>query len=93
MPKQNQYKTKHTQGEWSLEYDFSIVMQNQIVCSRIAPDNASREEVIANAKLIASAPEILEALKKMVLWANIKDGSPSQSLRDEAIKAIRKATE
>ncbi len=45
-----------------------------------------------NAKLISCAPELLVALKDFVLWANIKDGSPDQYLRDIAVMLIEKAT-
>lgn len=45
------------------------------------------------AKLLAAAPELLESLKDLIEWANIKDGSPSQYLRDKALSAIKKATE
>lgn len=45
-----------------------------------------------DARLIAAAPEMLEALKDLLIWANIKDGSPSQHIRDRAKEAIAKAT-
>lgn len=35
--------------------------------------------------------DLIKSLEEMVLWANIKDGSPSQPIRDSAIKAISDA--
>jgi hypothetical protein len=35
--------------------------------------------------------ELLAALENLIAWANIKDGSPSQQLRDDAMTAITKA--
>jgi len=60
-------KTQHTPGPWGLEYDGSLLMPykrgNHIVTAgAIAPDGASQEEKRANMKLIAAAPELLEAL-------------------------------
>lgn len=55
----------HTPGPWSTEYDGSIVMRDQIVSSPIAPDGATKEERRANAQLIAAAPELLDALRKI----------------------------
>lgn len=60
-------KTQHTQGPWSLEYDYSLVMPfkrgNYIVTAGpIGPSEANRDELRANARLIAAAPELLEAL-------------------------------
>lgn len=52
-------KNLHTPGPWSLEYDYSLVMNHHIVTAGpIGPDEASREEKIANAQLIAAAPEL-----------------------------------
>ncbi len=53
---------KHTPGPWGIEYDFAIVMRGQVVGMTPAPDNASRDEVEANTKLIAAAPTMLQAL-------------------------------
>lgn len=53
----------------------------------------SKDEATKMVKLIAAAPDLLEALQNLLQWANIKDGSPSQGLRDECISVIKKATE
>jgi hypothetical protein len=42
-------------------------------------------------QLLAQRDELLAALENLIAWANIKDGSPSQQLRDDAMTAIAKA--
>jgi len=64
-------KNLHTPGPWTLEYDYSLVMPakdgNHIVTAGpIGPDESSREEKRANARLIATAPELLQALQDML---------------------------
>lgn len=49
------------------------------------------DEQSMNANLISAAPQLLDALKDLVAWCNIKDGSPDQHLRDKALAAIKKA--
>ena len=51
-------------------------------------------DVSANARLIAAAPDLLEALQTMVMHAQSPDfdGSPSLAALDKAIFAIAKAT-
>ena len=57
---------KFTQGEWSVEYDGSVVMNGQIVSGAIGIDGSTQEEKKANSMLIAAAPELLEACKRLV---------------------------
>lgn len=96
---------KHTQGEWKAvrkqgTHIHRIVSNDcQEIADTLMPyglDENSRSEVVkqaeANAKLIAAAPELLEALQELLSWANIKDGSPSQPLRDKCNSIINKAT-
>lgn len=90
---------KHTQGEWVIDVPnrmgFAICgigpKDGFIICD-ICNDGYGEEEQLANAKLIAAAPELLEALERftrlsmqkypeMIGWIN------------EAQKAIKKATE
>lgn len=73
---------------WKYDNDLNQVMTNDgktIVMS--FGKSASKNDKL----LIASAPELLESLKDLVLWANIKDGSAFQNLRDNALKVIAKA--
>lgn len=90
-------ETKHTKGPWELNKYNSICStetQKQICIkggiSMTMNDNADVE--LANAKLIASAPELLEAL----ILANklITGWIPAESENHLKIKnAIKKATE
>ncbi len=54
--------SKHTAGPWTVEYDGSIVMSGQVIMSPPGPDGSSLAERKANARLIAAAPDMLEAL-------------------------------
>ena len=79
--------SEHTPGPWSFELhneDFYIGGETA-VCGTFAQDHAGEEE--ANARLIAAAPELLEALER------IRDHtfSPSSTIREWARAAIAKA--
>ena len=56
---------KHTQGKWTKNYwtvgRIEIVTDNNVICE--IHQQHEREEQVANAKLIAAAPELLEACK------------------------------
>ncbi len=52
---------------------------------------ADFEENIANARLIAAAPELLEALRGLVAWADMSRTDPAEDLR-KARAAIKAAT-
>jgi len=54
-------------------------------------DCISKNESIANARLIAAAPDMLEALRGMLEWARrVKEGNPGPEISN-AISAISKA--
>lgn len=99
-------ETKHTPGPWI------AVWREDLGKFRIGPDNGDmpvagtvnqgdREHEEANARLIASAPELLEALKQMVaaMWQHFEynhDGDDEdydfcQRAIDKARAAIAKA--
>jgi hypothetical protein len=97
-------ESKHTPGPWQIYKDrnridrypgIDGVTRTVIVFGVDGESNGVRgqnyEESLANAHLIAAAPELLDALELLVAWANIQDGSPSQYLRDAALAAINKA--
>ena len=87
-------ETKHTQGEWyngSLDGKIRDGKQG-IICERVKGIKTD-QEYQANAKLIAEAPELLEALEK------IKNSIKNQSLEVRfgptfirVEQAIKKAT-
>ena len=61
--------TQHTPGPWTVESDRTTVsMAHQAVIVAPAPDGASREEMRANARLIAAAPDLLRALERIAVY-------------------------
>jgi len=60
---------KHTQAKWSLNKDNSISAGfDRALIAQICSANNNDQEQIANAKLIASAPQLLEALMDAMEW-------------------------
>lgn len=65
-------KTEFTKGEWIIKHDFNIMTKDGrsiasagTHSSNVSPDKI-RQENLANAKLIAAAPDLLEALNEAV---------------------------
>ena len=98
-------KTKHTPGPWEMEDRQSeggnncginvMALQNQLIVCRI-PDGASTyggfgfPHQLANAKLIAAAPDLLGVLKDIVYtWENFNVNRESQM--GEAIQYAKEA--
>lgn len=86
-------ETKHTKGDWEAYYSeffktFSI--HNDLTSTLICHLNSSSEEAEANAKLIAAAPELLEALIALI---NANPRGVDKKITNQAIEAIKKATE
>lgn len=90
--------TKHTPAPWTVnpKAKTNIRHGNLTIANCSSTHDGSREEEeIANAKLIAAAPELLEALQDLT-WL-IEQGAMIEEIQ-EAIKAkalpsIKKATE
>ena len=77
-------ETKHTQGKWELQKDNCIIniYGGAIICQMGSANNNDVEKE-ANAKLIASAPELLEALQ--CAYLNCKNLTPEA---DDFIKSV-----
>ena len=92
-------ETKHTPGPWELgeptsQLEFGVYATDKISGIKYFLANAEGhmryKESLANARLIAAAPELLEALQAFVKYADdVNDDSPEL---DRARSAIAKAT-
>jgi hypothetical protein len=80
--------SKHTPGPW-LEASRYIVTDEYTICEMFSA--RTREERDANQRLIAAAPELLEALKRLV--AERTAGLASKETWGIARAAIAKAEE
>ncbi len=95
-------KTKHTPGPWHLSYpighDFLICdCPNGIPLASVHESNNDLEQLEANAKLMATAPDLLEALNdiltKYIDSANtITHLEVNESFVKKALEVIQKAT-
>jgi hypothetical protein len=94
---------KHTDGPWIIhEYkdqihgiDITEGKKGKVICNITSHFTAKHEEAQANAKLIAAAPKLLEALrfcKSVIESQGIYDRSESLAV-DKATEAIKEATE
>ncbi len=88
-------KKSFTPGPWRLEYDNSVVMDNQVVITHTAPDGANQAERKSNAQLISAAPDLLMALEVLINHA-METHPHFESKRGQndiaaAIKAVAKA--
>jgi hypothetical protein len=88
----------HTKGPWSLDGDLSAMNLDVVYGSgRIAMmecenDELSDDEVTANARLIAAAPDLLATLERICAAESRMSGNnPIAGLCDEARAAIAKA--
>ena len=82
--------SKHTQGQWTINKDNSISTNtfDKVLIAQVCSANNNEQEQIANAKLIAAAPELLDAcMKAYFMMAN----SPLSAM-ELLEKAILKAT-
>jgi hypothetical protein len=93
-----QDKKQHTPAPWIYEYDHlhgdaSVeIGDRRFVVQIDAINGGTEDEQIANARLIAAAPEMLEALEGMLEWARRVKGKPPEGLEVfNAINAIARA--
>ena len=88
--------TKHTDGEWIDRGNSCVGTRRQLVASVYPMEDENPEENAANVRLIAAAPDLLEALQDVdALWMHHSiahgDGKISP-LHEKVIAAIAKAT-
>ena len=88
--------TKHTQGEW-MQFRGNIVTKSKSTLpidydTNICKLNNNLDESEANAKLIASAPDLLEALIDITNSYRTKVNMTEEHIIRNALSAIKKAT-
>lgn len=95
--------TKHTPGPWAVRYDY-VVQAPSFDDGRLVPVaqpygvNSDGTDLFANARLIAAAPELLEALedlKSELVLSDVDQGYIESHFRrclNKAAAAIAKAT-
>lgn len=89
----SQLKTQHTKGPWIVwkGKDY-ITVETKDGQTIIPPIKYPDEEQRANSRLIAAAPELLEALKELTEEAFKNMAGGAGHLVDNAYAAIAKAT-
>ena len=92
-------KTKHTEGNWAVKIGphdeqcslFSDVAGRTVLATKSEHWPASFEETVANFKLMAAAPAMLDTLKKVVEGYEGGEYTTDQVVRF-AKEVIKKAT-
>ena len=87
-------ESKHTKGEWTAT-QTSISDSNGVIATtyvNTAKRYIGKQEAEANAKLIAAAPELLEALITIRDYSNAFNECPPK-MKDFIINALNKATQ
>ena len=84
---------KHTPGPWKIDYGYNRIINFIGPC---VPDQYAGSSWLqvteANARLIAAAPDLLDALKGMLEVFGDEFGMGDSSVCDDARAAISKAT-
>jgi hypothetical protein len=94
---------KHTQGPWRAEFGNNSArviakVEHEVASvptlrSTNAEEDGNRDVMVANARLVASAPELLEALRGMLAMYSSDEAGGDETLEEvrEARAAIAKA--
>lgn len=83
-------ETKHTKGEWIYNPTYETITDSEGYGIAQPHGIRNEEEWEANAKLIAAAPEMLEALIEISQLGST--GEDAREMKKIAINAITKAT-
>jgi len=83
--------SKHTQGKW-LQSDNRVICGNgddsfTVICAAGTSNRQNPDEAIANARLIASAPDLLSALESIALIAE-KNYEQDEKLRANGARTL-----
>ena len=92
---------KHSKGEWFVSeqnLDLKVKSRNSMMGTICILNDIFEEEAQANAKLIASAPKLLEALQTLLKEARANSFELHHNLSDtpaeqKAAEVIKQATE
>ena len=86
--------SKHTPGPWSKinicggnEQDEFIIKKDQSVLANILVGMREHDENAANAALIAAAPDLLEALKRLLACPALNE----EAVEPETLYAVKQA--
>ena len=79
----------HTPGPWTVEA-YDLVLANGLRVADCKVSGASLDETAANARLIAAAPDLLEALERLADSDFVRDAIGEGNL-EAAYAAIAKA--
>jgi len=93
-------QTKHTPGPWHVadsqtyaaEVRFTTVRRKEVTLARISTPQGRRDQALANALLIAAAPDLLDALRDLWAWQGSVQESTSDALSEKVQAAIAKST-
>jgi hypothetical protein len=93
-------KTTHTQGEWHIDTNENYVSKYRIYTDKdgsnvgwFDPDQETEQEAEANARLIAAAPDLLEALYLVIMDFEHEGGFINPDTIEATRNAIQKATQ
>jgi hypothetical protein len=94
---------KHTKGPWRVGQSYGPTVYIEPSVASVNAHKNSRSEIEANARLIAAAPELLEALDALLtamgdgngnevdgVYGNWPEWSPYREL-DDAVAVVKKA--
>jgi hypothetical protein len=93
--------TTHTPGPWTYKDDFELVVvpKNDPQADAICEITGNPSEQFANARLIAAAPELLEALQNLVQFVEWREDfivedheEGEENQYSKALTVIQKAT-